>query len=262
MCNAYCLYLQDSDPVAIDAIATCYDDNSRPPPMTYKHIAAYLERVAAGERPEGLLTQHSGSTSGRNLSAVTSAAHGTIAAGTEQRAAAIQDIESRTLEQTAAVNSSAFRDRSNSSPLPPTEQQQLVGPDSWQLLFEGLHTSAAVSVSDSSLEFGSCSRLKPCEPRTFTVTNNMDHRLLVSVITPPWQDPMNQDAGTVQVFQVCRPCAWSTSQNAFLRMLILPYRLQTCACSCVHQVGLLLSALTNAMLLLCYPCLAYMSADW
>jgi hypothetical protein len=81
-------------------------------------------------------------------------------------------------------------------------QQQLLGPDSWQLLFEGLHTAPGITVTQSQVDFGSCSRLSPCEARSFTVSNTTSAKLLVSLLVPPWQDPSGPPGKTVQVFQV------------------------------------------------------------
>jgi hypothetical protein len=91
-------------------------------------------------------------------------------------------------------------------------QQQLVGPDSWQLLFGGLHGSSGITVTESQVDFGSCSRLSPCEARSFTVSNTTNAKLLVSLLVPPWQDPSGPTGKAVQVFQVsahatqCKRC--------------------------------------------------------
>lgn len=81
-------------------------------------------------------------------------------------------------------------------------QQQLVGPDSWRLLFEGLHATPGITVTESQVDFGSCSRLSACEPRSFTVNNTTNSKLLVSLLVPPWQDPVGPQGKAVQVFQV------------------------------------------------------------
>eukprot|EP00878_Enallax_costatus_P019986 GHUV01021106.1.p2 GENE.GHUV01021106.1~~GHUV01021106.1.p2 ORF type:complete len:132 (-),score=48.36 GHUV01021106.1:744-1139(-) len=114
-----------------------------------------------------------------------------------------------TQRQLISAGDSSLNRSNTSSPQqflqpPQQQQQQLVGPDSWQLLFEGLDTAAAVSVSDTQLDFGSCSRLKPCEPRSFTVTNNTGAKLLVSVLVPTWQDPLGPMDQPIAIFQVSK----------------------------------------------------------
>ena len=42
---------QDADPISLDLLATCYDDKSRPPPLTPRHISNYIARVEAGGPP-------------------------------------------------------------------------------------------------------------------------------------------------------------------------------------------------------------------
>lgn len=187
--------------MAIDALATCYDDSSRPPPLTYKHVAAYLDRIAAGEQPlpDGSLGQTNGVSSTMSTRTVGSPALAS--------AAAADGLDASTQRQLVSGSSSSFNRSNTSSPQPflqpqQQQQQQLVGPDSWQLLFGGLNAASAVMVSDSQLDFGSCSRLKPCEPQSFTVTNNTAAKLLVSVIVPAWQDTLGPPEKPTAVFQV------------------------------------------------------------
>jgi hypothetical protein len=178
-----CHAAQDAEPVAIDALATCYDDNCRPPPMSYSHIAAYLDSAGAaaaaaaaaaeGQQPRTLAYSSSGLAYGSNSS-------------TPQQQSTMQAQMQPTFMQQQF-------------------QQELVGPNSWQLLFDGLHAAPGITVTESQLDFGSCSRLSPCEPRSFTVNNTTNSKLLVSLLVPPWQDPLGAPGKTVQVFQVSAP---------------------------------------------------------
>jgi hypothetical protein len=42
---------QDADPLSVDLLATFYDAKSRPPPFDRRHIATYMDRLAAGGLP-------------------------------------------------------------------------------------------------------------------------------------------------------------------------------------------------------------------
>jgi hypothetical protein len=180
--------LQDAEPVAIDALATCFDDNTRPPPLSYSHIAAYLDSAAAAAaagRPQASL-----------------AAANTAAAGAAS-ADGLQQPRALTYSSSGAGYSSSVSTPLQQLPFAQQQlQQQLIGPDSWQLLFEGLHATPGITVTESQVDFGSCSRLSPCEPRSFTVNNTTNSKLLVSLLVPPWQDPLGSQGKAVQVFQV------------------------------------------------------------
>lgn len=188
--------------MAIDALATCYDDNSRPPPLSYKHVAAYLDRVAAGGSPvpDSSLVD----AASRNSSPTSSRRVGSPALTS---LATADTTESSPQRQVISAGTGTFNRSNTSSPqqfLQPSQQQQqqLVGPDSWGLLFDGLNAAAAVTVSETQLDFGTCSRLKPCEPRSCIVTNNTAAKLLVSVLVPAWLDPLGPLEKPIAVFQV------------------------------------------------------------
>eukprot|EP00879_Flechtneria_rotunda_P014773 GHRR01015437.1.p1 GENE.GHRR01015437.1~~GHRR01015437.1.p1 ORF type:complete len:1087 (+),score=398.72 GHRR01015437.1:1465-4725(+) len=87
--------------------------------------------------------------------------------------------------------------------MPPStqQQQQLAGPDSWQALFDGVDAAQAITVSSNYLDFGSCSRLQPAEPCSFTVSNNTGAKVLAALLVTPWQDPLGQLGKVAQVFQ-------------------------------------------------------------
>jgi hypothetical protein len=135
------------------------------------------------------------------------------ACSTASSAAALATVDTSQQPRALAHISSGAGYSSSGNPLQQTAlqahmpafqqlQQQLVGPDSWQLLFEGLHASPGITVTESQVDFGSCSRLSPCEARSFTVSNTTNTKLLVSLLVPPWQDPSGPPGKTAQVFQV------------------------------------------------------------
>lgn len=67
-------------------------------------------------------------------------------------------------------DSSYEPDASGCASLLQQQQQQLAGPDSWGVLFDGLEAEQpAVTVSSTLLDFGCCSRLSPAELQSFQV---------------------------------------------------------------------------------------------
>jgi hypothetical protein len=188
-------------------LASCYDDTIRPPPLTYKHVAAYLARVAATGQPvpDELLAIHaagSGRDGGQANTPGTSAA--SLAAAREARPdTGVSEASVKSQVPSGLKLVSRTCTSSATALTASQQQQQLAGPECWDALFDGLEPSAALSISDSTLSFGSCSRLSPCEPQVFTVYNNTGARLLVSVLCPEWFDPLGPPGQGVKVFQVC-----------------------------------------------------------
>lgn len=201
-CPVFCL--QDSDPIAIDALATCYDDDLRPPPLTYSHIATYLDAVAAG-RQTVIGTSTAASAAGEPCAAERSEPVDQPAGEEQQQQA--RALLSSINEGRSTTNNTVLQ---SAGQLQFQQQQLIVGADSWPLLFDGVDAAPAISVSEGMLDFGSCSRLKPSEARSFTVQNNTSAKLLVSVVVPAWQDPLGPPGKVVQVFQVSR-CSGPTS---------------------------------------------------
>ena len=83
--------------------------------------------------------------------------------------------------------------------------EQLLGPDSWGLLFGSQDPAGVLQLSCRQLDFGSCSRLSAVGQQSFTVTNTSAAKLQVFVAVPSWKDPAgNSDAAVrgQQVFQV------------------------------------------------------------
>jgi hypothetical protein len=155
--------LQDGEPQAIDALASCYDDPSRPPLLSYKHIQAHLSRAAEGQLPvcETLDSSMSGQqqqSAGRSELGSSS----TGPAGTNSSSGLVQYSSSGSYEPDAPGPASLLQQQQ--------PQQQLAGLDSWRVLFDGLEAEQpAVTVSNTLLDFGCCSRLSPAEPQSFQV---------------------------------------------------------------------------------------------
>lgn len=182
--------MQDGEPQAIDALASCFDDTSRPPLLSYKHIQAHLERAAAGREqlPASQALDGSSST-GQLQQATTDAALGgsgstmqlssaVFSAGSRRdlglSAGSARADSSRSGQLQYSSGGSFGADAPGSASLVPyqqqQQQQQLAGSDSWQVLFDGLESvQPAVTVSDTLLDFGCCSRLSPAEPQSFQV---------------------------------------------------------------------------------------------
>lgn len=170
--------LQDGEPQAIDCLASCYDDTSRPPLLSYKHIQAHLSSTAAGhgqlavsqaveDSSAGDLQQPAAGITGEGLRPSSNTSLGGSGGSGGSWAAA--DGSGPLLQYSG---SSSGSEPPGSAPLTlhQQQQQQLAGADSWQVLFEGLEqTQPAVTVTDPLLDFGCCSRLSPSEPRTFQV---------------------------------------------------------------------------------------------
>jgi hypothetical protein len=114
--------LQDADPLTLDLLATCYDEKSRPPPFATRHINTYISRVTSGGAP----VEVDPATISMPPSPVPSNTHSRPDSGHSNH-----DIApASTLLGSAPALSDTL--------------QPLVGPVSWQLLFE-------VSVHQSGL---------------------------------------------------------------------------------------------------------------
>lgn len=184
--------------LSVDLLASCFDDNVRPPMLQPAHIAAHLASAAAREDPWGPMA----------------------AAAAATAAVAAAKSATNVVQPLSAIVSAG----SGSSVQ--AETQLLVGSDGWQMLFSGLFSAVTktqgslaaaaelllpplqppVSLSDALLEFGSCTRLSPAEPRSLSVHNNTASRLLVTLLAPPWNDPLaapgDSTGAAVPVFQV------------------------------------------------------------
>jgi hypothetical protein len=164
--------LQDSEPQAIDVLASCFDDTSRPPHLSYKHIRAQLDRAAVASQQEG--GSSSLQLSGKQQHPV-GCLRGSTSSSMGSRGSAGSAGSAGSLQQVGQYGSSSGEDAG--APLivqqqqQQQQQQQLAGPDSWRLLFEGLGATGlpAVTVSERFLDFGCCSKLSPSAPRSFQV---------------------------------------------------------------------------------------------
>jgi len=152
---------QDATPISLDVLGTAYDDKSRPPPLSYSHICTYLARTAAGGPP--LLPADSISSAARIEATVAAAA-----AGLESGSSTQQQMQ----------------------------MLQVVGPESWQLLFGGQDPATGLELSTDQIDFGACSRLAAAEPRSVAVTNHTGAKLTVFACVPAWQDPSVPHAGS------------------------------------------------------------------
>jgi hypothetical protein len=180
--------LQDGEPQAIDALASCYDDTSRPPLLSYKHILAHLERAAAGQEQLPASQPLDGTSSmGQLQQAAADAANSSSGSSMQLGSTVLSAGSQRDLgfsAGAAGTNSSSGQLQYSSGgscavdvpgnaslvPYQQQQQQQLAGSDSWQVLFDGLEAvQPAVTVSDTLMDFGCCSRLSPAEPQSFLV---------------------------------------------------------------------------------------------
>jgi hypothetical protein len=169
---ATALLLQDGEPQAIDALASCYDDTSRPPVLSYKHIQ---ERLCSSSSSSSSYAQHSGqqqaAAEGEAGSSGPYMLGGTGSSGASSGGWSAQEGSSSGSGQQSS--SGPGGETAGSALLAPYQQQQqqrLAGADSWSLLFDGLEQQQpAVTVSDTLLDFGCCSRLSPSEPQSFQV---------------------------------------------------------------------------------------------
>lgn len=160
--------LQDGEPQAIDALASCYDDTSRPPLLSYKHIQ---ERLSLGGSSSAHMQQAAGDVFACSSGA--GALDGTGSSGMCSGSSGATGSSSGGLWQQGSGTCQGV-DAAGSGLLAPhhqqQQQQQLAGADSWSLLFGGLEQGQpAVTISDTVLDFGCCSRLAPSEPQTFQV---------------------------------------------------------------------------------------------
>lgn len=165
---------QDGEPQAIDALASCYDDTSRPPLLSYKHIQAHLSRASGGQLP--VCEALDSSTSGQQQQ---TAGHGGLGSSCSSGGSAGSRSGLWASTGSAVANSSSrLMEYSRYEPdasgcaslLQQQQQQQLAGSDSWRVLFDGLEADQpAVTVSSTLLDFGCCSRLSPAEPQSFQV---------------------------------------------------------------------------------------------
>lgn len=180
------LTAQDGEPQAIDALASCYDDTSRPPLLSYKHIQAHLSRAAAGQGQVPDTQSLDSSMPGQQQHAAADRTYGSnsssggssgLSSGPQRDLAfssGSAGANSSALLQFGSIGSSGGgygSDPLGSASLTQQQQQQLAGSDSWQVLFDGLEAvQPAVTVSQTLLDFGCCSRLSPAEPQSFQVS--------------------------------------------------------------------------------------------
>ena len=116
--RAVCL-IKDADPLSLDLLATAYDDKSRPPPFTARHIEGYISRVATGGAP----VEVDPATVSVPPSIVGSYHGGGGSRPDSGRSGS--ELGSEVLLAPAGLGT-----------VDPASQKPLVGPTSWQLLFE------------------------------------------------------------------------------------------------------------------------------
>lgn len=170
---ATALLLQDGEPQAIDALASCCDDTSRPPVLSYKHVQ---ERLCSSSSSSSY-AQHSGQQQPEGLagSSGTYMLGGTGSSGASSGGWGAQEgSSSGSGQQSSSGPGGETAGSALLAPYQQQQQQQLAGADSWSLLFDGLEQQQpAVTVSDTLLDFGCCSRLSPSEPQTFQVRTDV-----------------------------------------------------------------------------------------
>ncbi len=212
----------------MDLLATCYDDKSRPPPLSHRHVATYLARVAAGldPVPSDLASTSATASAGGPMgltwgldalhsprepdaaAAIAAAAPGSPSlrlgnASLNSSAGAMAGgLGSQSLNAGAGANMPGSS--GSSGPMAATAMmatggglpvatagvlQTLPGPDSWDALFETADVGSGISVDTKLLDFGASSKLVAAEQKSVTVTNNTSAKLLAFVIVPAWQDP-------------------------------------------------------------------------
>ena len=117
--RAVCL-IKDADPLSLDLLATAYDDKSRPPPFTARHIEGYISRVATGGAP----VEVDPATVSVPPSIVGSY-HGGGGGSRPDSGRSGSELGSEVLLAPTGLGT-----------VDPASQKPLVGPTSWQLLFE------------------------------------------------------------------------------------------------------------------------------
>ncbi|KAI8476927.1 MAG: hypothetical protein J3K34DRAFT_516186 [Monoraphidium minutum] len=173
--------VKDAEPISLDVLGTAFDDKSRPPPLTYAHVCAYLARTAAGGGPLPPDSAGGADTEGGGLGAW--AAEAAAAAAEAEAAIEAGGCRSQLPQHLASLPCDGGADETAAA------APAVVGPDAWQLLFEGQDPAGALQLSEASLDFGACSRLLAPEPRAVVVTNRTGAKLSVVACVPAWQDP-------------------------------------------------------------------------
>lgn len=196
--RAVCV-IQDADPVAVDLLATCFDEKMRPPPLATRHIADYFERLSSGQG--GIATARQQRT-GPSSMRVDDATKGNAAALPASCSPGMAPASLRRLSSPGVVRldtASPGGEAAATASLPG-------GPDAWPLLFEGPDPAASVTVDTELLDYGTCSRLSSGEHKVVTMTNNTDAKLLAFVSVPGWRDAAAGQGGASNgsqcVFQV------------------------------------------------------------
>eukprot|EP00955_Chlamydomonas_euryale_P068121 360023-Chlamydomonas_euryale.AAC.1 len=160
--RATCL-VKDSEPVALDLIATGYTEGARPPPLAARHVAAYYARLAAGGAPVE----------------VDPAALSQAPTSLHSEPLGLQGVGGAGVG--AAALPGLADDCMQTGPLP--------GPTAWPLFFDGQDPARAISVDMSHLDFGACSRLSASEFKPVAVTNHTSAKLTAFFSVPVWHDP-------------------------------------------------------------------------
>ncbi|GBF91298.1 hypothetical protein Rsub_03618 [Raphidocelis subcapitata] len=149
--------VKDAEPISLDVLGTAFDDRSRPPPLTYAHVSAYLARTAAGGEPVP--------------------AQGDAAAAEAASPSAASQQQQPSQQQQSQQQAE------------PLGGEAITGPCGWELLFDGQDPAHALALSEAAVDFGACSRLSAPAPRAVTVTNRTAAKVTVFPCLPAWQDP-------------------------------------------------------------------------
>ncbi|KAG1664126.1 hypothetical protein FOA52_011949 [Chlamydomonas sp. UWO 241] len=183
--RAVCL-IKDADPLALDLLATSYSEKARPPPLSSRHVAGYMERLACGGQPvevdPAAMSQAPTSVHSEGTM-MTMAAAGRFADTPEEGA---------TRGGATGALLGLADDGPHTGPLP--------GPVAWPLFFDGQDPAGALSLDTTHLDFGACSRLSASEYKAVTVTNRTTAKVTAFFSVPAWQDPTG--GAPKPVFQV------------------------------------------------------------
>lgn len=186
--------LKDADPISVDLLATVFNDKSRPPPLTRRHLARYMVRVLAGGEPvedEQLLSKPPSAAAGLYSTAGELSALN-LPAGSLRETAALGPPGGEAL---AKLDAMAAADAGSGA-------EVLPGPHAWDLAFEGQDPARGISLDTDTLDFGACSRATAGEYKSVTVTNRTAAKVMAFFKVPAWADPGGIVGEPKPVFQV------------------------------------------------------------
>lgn len=154
------LLVKNGEPLYVDLVGTAYSEKLRPPPLSNAHVEDYMRRVQEGGNPVRL-------------------------EGTAPDSPSAKASQAQSRAQSAVPSMAPSEMLRAAVARPPSE-----GLSSWEQHFLGHDVSQPLAVDSQTVEFPACSRLRPADYKSVSVTNKTTAKLTIYPTVPGWQDPL------------------------------------------------------------------------